>query len=155
MYSIVYAHQLHSNKGNSPTFPGYIWNRQHIMVQPPEAHRHGTNTDVILFKFDLMYNKSTSRWNTFQIMPVYVILFLLWPVRLYCQALEHKLCRGKILEMERFPKPMSGKRKVATKCISHKIAKHIFPFPAQMCGVLEVAHKWIVSDIITGLNHTW
>ena len=27
----------------NPIFPGYIWNRQHMMVQPLQAHKHGKN----------------------------------------------------------------------------------------------------------------
>ena len=42
---LAHTMKLHSNKRNKTQ--GYIWNRQHMMVQPPQAHNHENNITTI------------------------------------------------------------------------------------------------------------
>ena len=41
LYYLYTAKTAQLLKKQSPAFPEYIWNRQHMMIQPPQAHNHG------------------------------------------------------------------------------------------------------------------
>ena len=102
MYWTICAHHetAQQQKKQTPAFPGYILNWQHLMVQPPQAHNHRKNMKmgkvdtsdmmmILRWAMNIFSSSPLLEWTSFNIIQIPQQKYSKWQLILYVSPYSH------------------------------------------------------------------